>query len=60
MVKMKAASRKGMVVTSCALDEESHRRLAIAAIEEHAAITELIRHAVRDWLDRRDAKRRKR
>lgn len=56
MKKKRAASREGMVVTSVALDEELHRRLAVAAVEERAALTELVRQAVREWLERRDRK----
>ncbi len=60
MPKKRAESREGMMVTSVALDEELHRRLAIAAVEDNAALTELVRQAVREWLDRRDRKRRRR
>ncbi len=42
-----------MVITSVALDQKLHRRLAIAAVEDNAAITEVVRQAVREWLDRR-------
>jgi predicted transcriptional regulator len=48
-----------MVVTSIALDEELHQRLAIAAVEDRAAITELARQAIREWLDRRERKHAK-
>lgn len=47
-----------MVVTTVALDRELHRRLAIAAVEDNAAITELVREAIRKWLDRREGPRR--
>jgi predicted transcriptional regulator len=47
-----------MVVTSVAFDEALHRRLAIAAIEDNAALTELVRQAVREYLDLRDRKRK--
>ena len=43
-----------MVVTTVAFDQALHRRLAIAAVEDNAALTELVREAVREWLDRRD------
>jgi len=59
MKKKRAQSREGMVITSVALDQELHRRLAIAAVEDNAAITELIREAVREWLDRRDQRKRR-
>ena len=54
MKKKRAESREGMVITSVALDQRLHRRLAIAAVEDNAAITEVVRQAVREWLDRRD------
>lgn len=60
MVKRRAESREGMVVTSIALDPELHRRLAIAAVEDNAALTELVRQAVKEWLDRRDRERKRR
>ena len=55
---MRADSREGMVVTTVALERELHRRLAIAAVEDNAAITELVREAIREWLDRRERQRR--
>ena len=59
MRKKRAESREGMVVTTIALDEDLHQRLAIAAVEERAAITELVRVAVTEWLDRRRPERRR-
>ena len=53
MKRKRAESRKGMIVTTMALTETLHRRLAIAAVEERAAITEIVRQAVKEWLDRR-------
>ena len=47
-----------MVVTTVALEPGLHRRLAIAAVEDNAALTELVREAVREWLDRRDQARK--
>ena len=58
MVKRRAESREGMIQTSVAFTPDMHQRLAIAAVEERAALVELIRDAVRDYLDRRDRKRR--
>ena len=46
------------MVTTVALERELHRRLAIAAVEDNAAMTELIRQAIREWLDRRERQRR--
>jgi hypothetical protein len=42
-----------MIVTTLALPPELHKRLAVAALEEGAASAELIRDAIREWLDRR-------
>jgi len=56
MAKRRAESREGMVVTTVALPPDLHKRLAIAALEEGAASAELIRQAVREWLDRRKRK----
>ncbi len=60
MKKRRAKSREGMIVTTMALERELHTRLAIAAVQENAAITELARQAVKEWLDRRDQKRGRR
>jgi len=54
VAKKRAKSRQGMVVTTVALDPTLHRKLAIAAIEENAAITELVRQAVQEFLERRE------
>jgi predicted transcriptional regulator len=43
-----------MVLTTVALTPEMHRRLVIAALEEKAASVEIIRDALRHYLDRRD------
>ena len=48
-----------MVVTTIALPPELHKRLAIAAIEDGAAATELVREAIREWLDRRTRGKRR-
>jgi len=57
--KERAKSRAGMVVTTVALEPELHKRLAIAAIEENAAQTELVRRAVREWLGQRDRRQKR-
>jgi predicted transcriptional regulator len=57
--KRRAESREGMVVTSVALPPDLHRRLAIAALDEHAAINELVRTAIREYLERREAQGRR-
>ena len=55
-MKRRADTRQGMIVTTIALAPELHRRLAIAAVEDRAAITELVRAALAEWLDRRERK----
>ncbi len=56
-MKKRAESREGMVITTVALEKNLHRRLAIAAVEESAAITEIVRQAVSEWLKRREHRR---
>ena len=56
-MKKRAESREGMVITTVAMEKDLHRRLAIAAIEESAAITEIVRQAVSEWLKRREHRR---
>ncbi len=58
MAKRKAESRIGMVVTTVALPPDLHRRLVLAALDENAAAAELIRQAVREYLERRSRERR--
>ena len=41
--KRRAATRADMVMTTVAFPPDLYRRLAIAALDEHAAIAELIR-----------------
>ena len=55
MPKKRAESREGMIVTTVAFEASLHRRLAIAGIEENAALTEIVRQAVEEWLQRRQA-----
>ena len=59
-MKKRAESRDDMVITTIALDRELHKRLAIAAVEENAAITEIVRQAVSNWLNQHASRRRKR
>jgi hypothetical protein len=59
MAKRRAASRADMVMTTVAFPRDLYRRLAIAALDENAAIAELVREAVLAWLRRRDTARRK-
>ncbi len=46
-----------MILTTVALTPQMHRRLVIAALEERAASVEILRDALREYLDRRDRKR---
>jgi len=48
-----------MVMTTVAFPRDLYRRLAMAALDENAAIAELVREAVLEWLRRRDTARRK-
>lgn len=56
--RKRAPSREGMRVTTVALEEGMHRHLAIAAIEESTVMTELVRRALGEWLERRGRKRK--
>jgi len=49
-----------MVVTTVAMPPDLHEQLAIAAVKERAAMTELIRQAVKEWLERREKKQQRR
>ena len=54
--RKRAESREGMRVTTIALPDEMHRRLAIEAIESRTVLTELVRQAISEWLERRERK----
>ena len=56
--RIRAESRDGMRVTTIALRDDMHRKLAIAAIEESTVMTEIVRRALAEWLDRRGRKRK--
>ncbi len=58
IMKKKADSRQGHVVTTVSFSPDLHRRLAIAALEEQMALVELIRQAAIEWLARRSHKRK--
>ncbi len=51
MIKRRAKSREGMIVMTVAFPPEMHRQLAIAALDDKASINELVREAVRQYLD---------
>lgn len=59
-LKRRAESREGMIVMSVALPRKLHRELAIAALDEHAASNELMRLAIREYLNRRKGRGSKR
>lgn len=52
--RRRAPSREGMRVTTVALSEEMHRRLAVLAIDRRTVMTELVREALADWLARQE------
>ncbi len=59
MAKLRRAkSRSEMVVTTVALDEETHRRLRIASAETRIPLTGIVRTAVGAWLEARERRRR--
>jgi hypothetical protein len=58
MKRIRAKSREGMKVTTWAAPASLHRRLAVAAVEESTVMSEIVRQAVKEWLDRRNRKRR--
>ena len=60
MKRKKAPTREGMVITTVAMDRKLHRRLALAALEEDTARTEIMRQAITEWLDRYDKLRGRR
>lgn len=57
--RRRAESREGLRVTTVALHEDVLKRLGIIAIEERTVMTELVRQAVAEWLERREGKPRK-
>ncbi len=58
VMKKRAQSREGMTVTTVAFESGLYRRLYLAAFDEKAAISELVRQAVGEWLDQRDTRRK--
>jgi hypothetical protein len=50
--RKRAESREGMRVTTIALTEEMHRKLAVLAIDRRTVLTELVREALAQWLSR--------
>jgi len=54
--RKRAASRKGMRVTTVALPEAMHLALAKVALDRRTVMTELVRQAVSEWLQRNKGK----
>jgi predicted HicB family RNase H-like nuclease len=54
-----AASRERMRTVNVWLPEELHRALALARVEDNIAMNEAIREAVKMWLARRSARKRR-
>jgi metal-responsive CopG/Arc/MetJ family transcriptional regulator len=52
MKRIRAGSSKGMVRTSVTLPESLHRRLKLASIETGAVVTELLRRAAAEWIEK--------
>jgi hypothetical protein len=60
MKRIRAGSSKGMIRTSVALPEALHRRYKIASIETGAVVTELLRRAAAEWIEKYRTGRKKR
>ena len=52
MKRIRANSSKGMVRTSIALPESLHKRYKLASIETGAVVTELLRRAAAEWIEK--------
>jgi hypothetical protein len=52
MKRIRAGSSKGMIRTSIALPERLHKRYKLASIETGAVVTELLRRAAAEWIDK--------
>jgi metal-responsive CopG/Arc/MetJ family transcriptional regulator len=50
--RIRAGTSKGMIRTSVALPEELHRRFKLASIETGAVVTELLRRAAAEWIEK--------
>ena len=51
--RRRALSGEGMIVTTLAMHRAMHRRLTLAALDEHAVVAECMREAIEEWLARR-------
>jgi predicted transcriptional regulator len=56
--RVRASTRKGMVVTTVALEPDQHERLTAIAQKHGTVLTALIRQAVEDWLDHYDKRQK--
>ena len=52
MKRIRAGSSKGMIRTSVALPVDLHRRFKMASIETGAVVTELLRRAAAEWIEK--------
>lgn len=57
--RQRADTRKGLVVTTIALEREQHGRVKKAAAECSTVLTAIVRQAVAEWLDRYERGKRK-
>ena len=60
MKRIRAGSSKGMIRTSIALPETLHRKYKLASIETGAVVTELLRRAAAEWIQKYRPARKKR
>lgn len=51
--RKRAKTSTGMVTTTISLPGPMHARLRKLAVDEHTVFTELVRQALREWLERR-------
>jgi len=58
--RIRAGTSKGMIRTSVALPEDLHRRFKLASIETGAVVTELLRRAAAEWIERYRSRRHRR
>ena len=52
MKRIRANSSAGMVRTSIALPESLHKKYKLASIETGAVVTELLRRAAAEWIEK--------
>ena len=59
MKRIRADSSKGMIRTSIALPQSLHKRYKMASIETGAVVTELLRRAAAEWIQKYRPSRKK-